>query len=365
MKKYSAPSLMESSDDAIRYVEELLPEHYDLECISGRDVLENDGFTLITIVFNEKYFLSEFLRHYRQLGVARFLIIDDGSTDGSLDYCKAQADIAVFQSTRYRYGDYLPKCTFDEGMKQLRVQYMWKTALMRNYCLNRWAMVADVDEFLLLPKGTDLPEICNRLEGAGQLIAATPMIDVYPKTLQDLGAREVFCLSDTWYHDAVTHVTTGKSGGVRFPYPGARARLIHQNEIREDVKPLKLRRRLSNLLVHNPPRYKRFNNIAKYSLIKWNSHNAIFNSHRIIGTDTDKVYTALPLLHFKFSHSIFEKTRNALERRQYWSGSSEYDILEKLLIKMHQNGKKFTFARSRAGMTFEALHKEQIALWTL
>ena len=75
-------------------LEALMQDHYDLKCVHGESVLTQSGFTLIATIWNEKYFLGEFLRHYRWLGVSRFLFVDDGSTDGSVEFCSEQSDVA-------------------------------------------------------------------------------------------------------------------------------------------------------------------------------------------------------------------------------------------------------------------------------
>ncbi len=349
-------------------LEALMQDHYDLKCVHGESVLTQSGFTLIATICNEKYFLGEFLRHYRWLGVSRFLFVDDGSTDGSVEFCSEQSDVAIFTSERYRYGDYLPSSIFEtissDGLKW-RVQNMWKTKLMHDYCVDKWALVVDLDEFIVIPPRLNLTQVCGKLEAAGQIVALTPMVDVYPRTLEELKRREVFSFGDAWYHDAVRHCSINKRRGIKNIYSGARARLIEQNGLGESLRPVKLRHRIRKLLRGNPPHFTHFNNLTKYSLIKWSSANVIFSSHRILGVENTKVFTALPLLHFKFTHSVLKKTQEALQRRQYWSGSTEYEILQMLLVKMEEKGSEFTFTHSKATMTFDALQEEKIAFWKL
>ena len=47
---------------------------------------------LYALCWNEGRMLPYFFRHYRSL-VERFFIFDDGSTDGSLEFLRAQPDV--------------------------------------------------------------------------------------------------------------------------------------------------------------------------------------------------------------------------------------------------------------------------------
>ena len=51
---------------------------------------------LFSKIRNEKLRLPAFLRHYRSLGVDRFFIVDNDSTDGSTEYLLAQPDVHLF-----------------------------------------------------------------------------------------------------------------------------------------------------------------------------------------------------------------------------------------------------------------------------
>src|SRR5262249_10844827 len=53
---------------------------------------------------NERLRLPAFLKHYRDLGVDRFFIIDNHSADGSGDYLVDQPDVHLFR-TADRYSE--------------------------------------------------------------------------------------------------------------------------------------------------------------------------------------------------------------------------------------------------------------------
>ena len=66
--------------------------------------------TVCCIVHDEMYFPPAFLAYYRGLGVDRFVVLDDRSTDGTAEYLAAQPDVMVVESAvRYfEEVDYAP-----------------------------------------------------------------------------------------------------------------------------------------------------------------------------------------------------------------------------------------------------------------
>lgn len=53
---------------------------------------------------NEGNRLIPFLRHYRKLGVTSFFVVDDQSTDGTLDLLLSEPDVRAFTSN-VRFGE--------------------------------------------------------------------------------------------------------------------------------------------------------------------------------------------------------------------------------------------------------------------
>jgi len=68
--------------------------------IDSRPIPDNkEEIRSFLIVRNEALRLPSTLRHHRSLGVHRFFVLDNGSTDGTLDYVLAQPDVHVFSTT--------------------------------------------------------------------------------------------------------------------------------------------------------------------------------------------------------------------------------------------------------------------------
>jgi hypothetical protein len=77
-----------------------------VELMPQRDVvpLREEDIPLVFITHNDMAILPFFLRHYRQLGVTRFICVDDVSKDDTREFLKAQPDVDLWTSP-IRFGD--------------------------------------------------------------------------------------------------------------------------------------------------------------------------------------------------------------------------------------------------------------------
>ncbi len=124
---------------------------------------------VISVIRNEAAMLRHFLAHYRRLGVGGFLIVDNGSDDGSVEYLADQPDVALFSAdTEFR--------AVEQGSD-------WKRALLAHYRRDRWALVADADELLLYPGHRDmtLADWLARYRDSDIDAVRLFMLDMYPR----------------------------------------------------------------------------------------------------------------------------------------------------------------------------------------
>lgn len=124
---------------------------------------------LFSTIRNERVRLPYFLDYYRKLGVEHFLIVDNGSDDGSCDYLVAQPDVSVWSTAA--------------GYRQSRFGMDWVMHLLRRHGHGRWCLTVDVDEFLVYPfcETRPLRALTDWLESAGARSFAAMMLDMYPK----------------------------------------------------------------------------------------------------------------------------------------------------------------------------------------
>jgi hypothetical protein len=132
-----------------------------LDRIGPRDVL------LVTCLRNERARMPAFADHYRRLGVGHFLVIDNGSDDGFMDWAAAQPDVSVWHTrASYRGSNF--------GM-------LWCNDLLRRHGRGRWCVVVDPDEFLVYPhmETRGLGALTQFLEDDKRPCLHTVLLDAY------------------------------------------------------------------------------------------------------------------------------------------------------------------------------------------
>lgn len=132
----------------------------------------SDAILLFTTVFNGLDYLDWFLAHYRTLGVGHFFIVDNGSTDGSMERLCAEPDISVFSNT--------------ESFGRSGFGVLWVNHLMQRFAVDHWCFHVDIDEAFVFSgcDGTrtlrDLVAYCDD-RGFGCVPAIE--LDMYPERL--------------------------------------------------------------------------------------------------------------------------------------------------------------------------------------
>jgi len=143
-----------------------------LELISTAQTVQNARDAEVAVVAcmrNEMFMLPHFLAHYRALGVQAFLITDNCSDDGTLEYLAQQPDVALFSvDTEYNASHY--------GVA-------WQQAMMSAFRVGKWSLVADADELLVWQeKQTQtLPELLQGDDFKEADAVRLFMLDMYPK----------------------------------------------------------------------------------------------------------------------------------------------------------------------------------------
>lgn len=150
----------------------LVYESNTLELISREDKLarlNGEDLAVVACMRNEMFMLPHFLEHYRRLGIKAFLIADNCSDDGTLEYLDEQPDVALFSA--------------DTSYGKSHYGVAWQQALLSNFRVGRWSLVADADELIVYP-GWQKKPLAAMLEGsdmAGAEAVRLFMLDMYPK----------------------------------------------------------------------------------------------------------------------------------------------------------------------------------------
>ena len=126
------------------------------------------GIRVFSKCRNEILRLPAFLAHYRALGVERFFIVDNGSTDGSTEYLAAQPGVELSR-TAERFSD-------------TKGGAAWMNDLLAKFGTGSWCVTVDVDELLVYP-GSEvaaLPALTAYLDAHGHTALGCTLLDLYP-----------------------------------------------------------------------------------------------------------------------------------------------------------------------------------------
>lgn len=324
----------------------------DLAVVAGSDTNSN-GFTLLAVLRNEMYFLPKFLAHYRNLGVERFIFLNDRSVDGSLEYLIQQPDTVIVESGQ-KYGEIvdIPKRLSRTTYKS-RIIYFWRAMLHDMFASGRWALQVDLDEFVWLPKGMTFQDFVVRLEKKNKRAVWGVMLDVYPENINELRAQEKDSQVDmkaTWYFDGEQHLKLRLNRTPKTIHPGARARLYDQYGIDRPYPTTGPEKR--NLLTRPIKKFgpvrkpRKYNAISKPVLLKW-TKNAYFISSHKTNLPASSEYL-IPIQHFRFVGDIYRRMATGLTEGSYYNNSADHRLLAELLrIMAVQNG-SFLYPKSTA-----------------
>lgn len=178
-----------------------------------------DGPVAFGVLRNEMLRLPRYLDHYRRLGVVRFVIVENNSTDSTRDFLSSQSDVTLYSTSHHFIG-----------------KAPWLDCLLRRHGRNRWCLVVDADELLVYPSSDKvlLPDLCLYLDRVGANAVHAILLDLYPAcALKDMDYRagEDYLTRD-WLFDPLSslskvprHFHRGTGLDFRF-HGGVRNRLF-------------------------------------------------------------------------------------------------------------------------------------------
>jgi len=268
-----------------------------------------DGDLLLAFCARDEFVrLPYFLDYYRSLGVRHFLVVDNGSSDNSLEYLKNQPDCSVWWT--------------DGSYRDARFGMDWINSVLRRYADGHWVLVVDPDEFFVYPHQDTRPmaSLLDWLDASSIRSFGAMLIDMY-----------------------------GKSAPKEAKYKQGADPL----DVAPFYDPQNYQSRVEkfyfNLWIQGGPRQRAFfaqnpghaPALNKIPLVKW-SNKMVFRSstHQLLPRSLNVTYQhRLPprvcgaLLHFKFLDLLTQKTQEELKRQQHFKGGREYRAYTRNLEK--------------------------------
>lgn len=193
-------------------------EPASLRRLDNRPVPPSEGeIRAFLLVRDEIQRLPFTLAHHRTLGVHRFLVIDNASSDGTVDYLLGEPDVHVF--------------TTDASYQSARNGTDWLETLLHVYGDARWCLLLDADEALVYPDcgATSIPTFCRKLGERGLNCLATLFVDMYsdrPIAQADHGDRCSLLQSYPYFDSTGYHPFPSAASCMPRFYGGPRARLF-------------------------------------------------------------------------------------------------------------------------------------------
>lgn len=250
-------------------------------------------------VRNEAHRLPYLLAHNRRLGIRHFLIVDNGSTDGTVSLLRSHSDVSLWQTS--------------VSYKSARFGMDWLTWLMLRHGHGHWCLTVDADEILIYPywQTRPLPALTDWLDRQGRQSFGALTVDMYPEGPVSQGNHQpgdnpIDHLA--WFDAGNYQVQVQPRMGNLWIQGGARARAFFAD------------------------RPRRAPTLNKIPLVRWHWRYAYVNStHALLPSPLNRVYaieggevTSGVLLHTKFLPEIIDRSADEKVRGEHFADGDQY-----------------------------------------
>lgn len=270
-----------------------MAESRTLHKLDDRPIPGNeDEIRAVLKVRNEVLRLPWVLEHHRRLGVDRFFVVDNGSTDGTVDYLLAQHDVHCFYT--------------DSRFSESGGGRIWMNALLDAFGEGHWCLVVDADELFVFPayESTGLRTLCAYLDQSGARAVFAVVLDMYASTsvkATRYSSGQSFLAACPYFDPEPYKLVPGKFFPPFKLLGGVRERMFWQNRNRG----------------FSPP------TISTVRLVKWKKGQQYVSNHSLTPPIAlSEIWGAL--LHFKFLADFHARVVQEVARGEHYAGAREY-----------------------------------------
>lgn len=268
--------------------DETMPEIYQeyisakIDPLAIRNPGALQGPIVLSVVRNEMPILGDFLSYYRKAGIERFALLDNRSTDGTIEFLAKQPDVDLYRAN----------APFTTIRKQA-----WINLLLDTYQAdNQWFVYADADEHIVfdgLEYGRNFADMAGAMDRAGIRRVRGCLVDMYAeRPLRDATFNsgqtliEAYPFFDgTGYKEYVVPPLIAREGGPR-------QRLFASSS--DTFRP----------------------QLSKYPLFRLDPGEIFVNPHFLWSYERNFVSDCfLGILHFKFLPNYRAKVKRAVEEK--------------------------------------------------
>lgn len=268
----------------------------EIKILKNVEVKQND-LIAICIAKNDLIKIKKFITYHRNLGIDKFVILDNDSTDGSVEWLSNQDDVIVMQT----------KMPYTTNRRE-----GWINRIIAHYGDERWYFVADSDELLDYNNSENMTikDVINFYKKNNIIRGRALMLDMYATApyyskgkLENFYEECKFFDKDTYYSSPRKYID----------------------------------------LVCGGPRERIFNEapwLTKYPLFYFRKQDVECKSHFLFPFKENlNSECNIVLKHYKFQPGEYEKYKKIAESGNYFKGSRQY----KNYVKVWENMKELNF----------------------
>ena len=268
--------------------------HHEILLVKPARQSSETGLMAFSRARDEILRLPYFLDHYRKLGVGRFVIIENGSRDGTLEYLCSQDDVDVYTTAS----------PFGESSAGLA----WMERVIQASGVGGWVLVADIDELLVYEdwQRSDLNRLADFLDREGSHALKATMVDMYSGPEHQ--ANAAFLWERYPFLDATSYQWKATRGGGAEVVGGPRHRMMKAMDMPPD------------------------SNLTKYPFFRWSKKSSHSSIHLLKPTPRKNIPRA-GLLHFKFMDDFAARAQDLQLTAGYHEGGLAYQKYREMLSK--------------------------------